>query len=164
MIRPTIDAYFLKMARLVSSRGTCARRSVGCVLVSARRHVLATGYNGTASGQPHCIDQHCPGVGQSSGAGLDLCEAVHAEQNALLQARDVHQIHTAYCTVSPCITCTKLLMNTSCERIVFTMPYAHDDAAQALWESSSQPHVFDRTWVHGSPDATAAEYDGKSRM
>lgn len=54
MNRPTKDDYFIQMAGLVSTRGTCIRRQVGCVLVNARGHVLATGYNGVAARQPHC--------------------------------------------------------------------------------------------------------------
>jgi len=80
--RPTQDEYFLKMAELVSTRATCARRKVGCVLVNSRKHILATGYNGVASGMPHCIDEPCPGANYPSGEGLDKCEAIHAEQNA----------------------------------------------------------------------------------
>lgn len=136
-MRQTTDEYFLKMAALVSSRGTCIRRKVGCVLTNERNHVIATGYNGVASGLPHCIDVPCPGARQQSGYGLDLCEAIHAEQNALLQCHDVHTIKTAYCTVSPCITCIKLLLNTSCRRIVFWEEYPHPRAKE-LWEGAGR--------------------------
>lgn len=74
----------------------------------------------------------CAGATLPSGQGLDNCQAIHAEQNALLQCRDVMTIHTCYVTTSPCLTCVKLLMNTSCKRIVFSEPYAHKDAA-LLW-------------------------------
>lgn len=75
-----------------------------------------------------------------SGTALDACEAIHAEQNALLQCRDVFSIETCYVTVSPCVTCVKLLMNTACRRIVFAAPYAHDDASRTLWGP--------REWIH----------------
>jgi len=130
--RPSQDEYFLGMAALVAMRGTCARRAVGCILVDKRNHVLATGYNGPPSGVTHCIDEPCPGAGEPSGEGLELCAAIHAEQNALLQCRDVWRIESAYCTASPCVTCTKLLMNTSCRRIVFTEHYPHPDARD-MW-------------------------------
>ncbi len=139
--RPTIDEYYLKMAELVSSRGTCKRRKVGCVLVNDRNHVIATGYNGVASGQPHCIDTPCPGAECESGTGLELCEAIHAEQNALLQCHDVHTIKSAYCTSSPCITCIKLLLNTSCKRIVFNEQYPHTKAVE-LWVSAGRQLVW----------------------
>lgn len=127
-MRPTHDEYFLRMAWLVSERGTCARRKVGCVLVNERNQVIATGYNGVAAGLPHCNHHDpdhplgfpfaCEGAHAPSGVDLDKCEAIHAEQNALLQCGDVYQIHTAYVTTSPCIHCIKLLLNTSCQRIV----------------------------------------------
>jgi dCMP deaminase len=131
-MRPSKDEYFMSMALLASTRATCPRRSVGAVLVNARGHVLATGYNGVAAGCDHCIDNNCPGACYPSGQGLEYCEAIHAEQNALLQCKDVWTIDTAYVTASPCVTCTKLFMNTSCRRIVFLNEYPQPDA-KALW-------------------------------
>ena len=132
-IRPSRDEYFLQMAQLVATRSTCLSRQVGCVLVNARGHVLATGYNGPASGLPHCGSCHR----KQSGEGLDLCPATHAEQNALLQCRDVYQVATLYVTVSPCVTCTKLFLNTSTQRIVFFEEYPHPQSKQ-LWETSGR--------------------------
>lgn len=147
MTRPSRDIYFSRMAQLVATRGTCLRRRVGCVLVSARGHVLATGYNGVAAGLPHCnqvtgvnvshpacpavYGHACPGAFRPSGTDLDRCEAIHAEQNALLQCRNVFEIHTAYCTTEPCVTCTKLLLNTSCGRIVALEGYPA--SGKELW-------------------------------
>ena len=138
--RPSKDEYFMVMALLVSERSTCLRRKVGAVLINKRKHVLATGYNGVASGQPHCLDIPCIGANSASGTDLDLCEAVHAEQNALLQCRNVFEIDTCYVTVSPCMTCTKLLLNTSCQTIIFEEDYV-DQKARLLWER------HDRKWV-----------------
>lgn len=144
--RPSKDDYFLAMAALVSVRATCRRRRVGCVLVDKYNHVLATGYNGVAAGQPHCLDVACPGAELPSGTGLETCQAIHAEQNAILQCRDVQAIETAYITTSPCSTCTKLLMNTGCKRIVFIEGYT-DTTPQSLWkgewtEHGTVEHVF----------------------
>ena len=88
-MREPVDWYFLKMALLVAQRGTCARRKVGCILVNQKRHVIATGYNGNPAGQKHCIDYPCKGATAKSGRDLELCEAIHAEQNALLQCKNV---------------------------------------------------------------------------
>jgi dCMP deaminase len=142
-VRPAKDEYFMEMALVVSTRATCQRRRVGCILTNARGHVLATGYNGNAAGLPHCLNKPCPGAFADPGTGLELCEAIHAEQNALLQCPNVYAITTAYVTVSPCVTCTKLLMNTSCERIVYLEPYAHDEAASELWRRAG------RVWEKG---------------
>lgn len=141
-MRPNRDEIFLKMAQLVAQRSTCWRRNVGCILVNKRGHVLATGYNGVASGMPHCNEENkCPGANSPSGTNLDGCEAIHAEENALLQCHDVHEIDTCYCTTSPCFSCIKKLMNTSCKRIVFLDLYPHTKS-QELWE-----RVPDHEWV-----------------
>jgi dCMP deaminase len=137
-MRPSKDEYFIRMAVLVSERATCLRRKVGCVLVNARGHVIGTGYNGVASRLPHCnhmevlegtgstiFPNACDGALLQSGTGLDLCEATHSEQNALLQCKDVYEIDTAYVTTKPCVSCMKLFMNTSCKRIVYLEDYPH---------------------------------------
>ncbi len=138
-MRPQTDEYFLQMAALVATRSTCVRRSVGCVLVDRHRRVLATGYNGVAAGVAHCIDNPCAGAGASSGTELDKCDAIHAEQNAILQCNFVEKIEVAYITVSPCVTCTKLLLNTGCKKIVFIEEYA-DTSAKKLWKGEWIEH------------------------
>ena len=149
------DEWALELARVTSRRSTCIRRNVGCVLLDDAGHVLATGYNGVASGMPHCNDRvpdgalggsllpnACAGAFSPSGTDLDACQAIHAEQNALLQCADVRRIHTCYSTTSPCITCVKLLMNTGCRRIVFADAYPHE-SARDLWLKSRG----DRLWI-----------------
>jgi len=138
------DEYFIKMARLASLRGACIRRQVGCILVNDLNHVIATGYNGRARGVDNCLESPCDGGQLDSGLGLEQCEAIHAEANALLQCHDVEEIKIAYCTTAPCIHCVKLLMNTGCDRIVFQDPYPHMDISENLWLASG----FMRTWEH----------------
>jgi len=129
MTRPTRDELYLSMAELVATRGTCPRRAVGCVLVDVRGRVLATGYNGVASGRPHCAEGHpCPGANCPSGEGLDKCDAIHAEQNAILLLHDPWSVDTVYVTASPCVSCVKLLLGTSARRIVCREVYPHADA------------------------------------
>lgn len=168
-MRPSRDQWALALAFITAERATCLRRKVGAVFLNARGHVLATGYNGVAAGLKHCNEvvmvgedfrqfgadpkvqkpermvesypNACPGAQAKSGTLLDQCGAIHAEQNALLQCRDVYEIHTCYVTVSPCVTCTKLLMNTSCERIVFVEEYVHNLFAYELWTQKRG-----RTW------------------
>jgi dCMP deaminase len=146
-VRPDLDAYLLTLARVASGRTTCIRRGVGCVLADAKGRVLAIAYNGVAAGMPHCnestgfnfvygkgIDKKKPLTGQSTATiqvfgnacvghdlppGQDRCEAVHAEQNALVQCARPDDIHTAYVTLAPCLACTKLLLGTGCQRICF---------------------------------------------
>jgi dCMP deaminase len=126
--RPDKDTYFMSMTALVATRATCIRRRVGCVLVNEQNHVIATGYNGVCRGAAHCIDTPCAGANQPSGHGLHLCEAIHAEQNALIQCRNINEIHTAYVTASPCIACVRLLANTAVKRVVFAEVYPHVDS------------------------------------
>ncbi len=123
MTRPTRDEYFLAMARLVATRGTCPRRQVGCVLVDAAGIVLATGYNGPPRGLPHCVDHPCPGAGQVTGVALDQCWATHDAANALMFCADVSRVHTCYATTEPCPSCAKLLLNSGCQRVLFADPY-----------------------------------------
>tara|TARA_R100000234_G_scaffold46829_1_gene27999 strand:- start:20167 stop:20622 length:456 start_codon:yes stop_codon:yes gene_type:complete len=134
MARITSDQYFLAMALLVAKRGTCARRQVGCVLVDSNNFVLATGYNGNPRGAPHCIEQPCEGAQyKGTGLGLDICEAIHAEQNALLQCKNTEEIEKAYVTLSPCMTCTKLLLNTTCKEIIFLEEYVDNKNPKRIW-------------------------------
>jgi dCMP deaminase len=152
--RPTVDEWAMNLAFITASRGTCYRRKVGCVLLDGDNHVLSTGYNGVAAGLPHCNESDeslyetfddvlnhfpyvCTGACFKSGEGLDECQAIHAEQNALLQCSDVRTISTCYVTTSPCITCTKLLLNTGCQRIVFLDLYPHNEA-EDLWVKSGR--------------------------
>ena len=145
--RPSKTTYFLAMAKLVSTRGTCARRRVGCVLVDKHGLVLATGYNGNGRGQGHCIDSPCEGAKYKSGEGLEKCEAIHAEQNAILQCKNTEHIEKAYITLSPCVTCVKLLLNTSCKEIVYLEDYVNKDA-ERIWKNAN------RLW---KPATTALE-------
>jgi len=138
MTRPTPDQYFLSMAKLAATRGTCCRRQVGCVLVNGMNRVLSTGYNGRYAGAPHCSEGFpCEGATLPSGTGLDKCEALHAESSALLFCSNVYDIRTCYVTVTPCIECTKMLLNTSCQRIVAADEYPHP-AAKRLWEQAGR--------------------------
>lgn len=74
----------------------------------------------------------CARAAAPSGEELDGCEAIHAEQNALLQCRDVREVYACFVTTSPCVTCAKLLLNTGCRRIVFRDLYPHTQAGE-LW-------------------------------
>ena len=142
--------YFLRMAQLVSLRATCPRRRVGCVLVNARNHVIATGYNGPPSGVEHCVDHPCPGAQLASGTGLDACRAVHAELNAIIQCAQPFEIDAAYCTTAPCMGCVKALMNTSCMEIHFVETYPHALEAEVLWLSREDGYEWQRHHLENS--------------
>lgn len=141
--RPSRDRNYLDQAFIVARRATCARGQRGCILVDTRGRPLSQGYNGPASGEVHCIDVPCAGASYPPGQGLDQCRALHSEWNALILCEKPFEIYTCYSTHSPCITCLKMLANTSCKRIVFGNLYAHGDLSG--WWVTSQA---DREWVH----------------
>lgn len=118
----TKDEYFIEIVKLVAKRSSCLSRKVGCVLVDSNNHILATGYNGPPKGQKHCIE--CI---RKKTQNIHLCRAIHAEQNALLQCNDVMKIEKAYITHSPCNTCMKLFLNTSCKEIIYIEEYREND-------------------------------------
>ncbi|MBM3249428.1 MAG: cytidine deaminase [Candidatus Omnitrophica bacterium] len=115
------------MARLVAKRSTCLRRSVGAVLVKDKR-ILATGYNGAPKGLGHCLDIGClrEKLKIPSGQRHELCRALHAEQNALIQA-SLYGISvrdsTLYSTCQPCVICAKMLINAGINEIVIADGY-----------------------------------------
>ena len=130
--RPTWDEYFLEIAFTVAERSTCDRAHVGAVLVRDRR-ILATGYNGSPAGLPHCdevghlmIDGHC-------------VRTLHAEQNAIIQAA-LHGVSsegaTAYVTHQPCLTCAKMLINAGIKRVVYAGNYLDNNSRLFLAEAN----------------------------
>jgi dCMP deaminase len=126
MSRLSNDEYFMGIAHMLKQRSTCPRRQVGCIILNNNYHILATGYNGVPRKIPHCIDYPCQGASFPSGQGLDKCQAVHAEANALLQTPDILKISMIYCTSKPCIHCLKMIMNTSCAELVYDEDYPTD--------------------------------------
>lgn len=136
MNRPSKRETFLEMANVLSLQSTCIRRSVGCILTNKYHHIVGSGYNGTAAGSSHCIQNHCDGNHLVSGKNLEQCQAIHAEQNALMQCKDIHDIEVAYVTTFPCMHCMKMLLNTSCKLIVYNQPY--DEESYTLWIKSGR--------------------------
>ena len=121
-IRPNWDEYFIKIAALVSERSTCLRHHVGAIIVKDRR-ILTTGYNGAASNTKDCLELGCLRDEQkiASGERHEICRAIHAEQNAIIQAgKHGENVEggTIYCTHSPCIICAKMIVNAGIKKIV----------------------------------------------
>lgn len=140
-MRPTKDEVYLQMTDTIATRSTCPRRQVGCIIVDKNGRILSTGYNGVAAGRPHCNEgRACPGAGLSSGTGLDACEAIHAEQNAILLLPDPKLADTIYVSAFPCASCMKLLLGTSAKRIVYRQEYAHPES-HAWWAEAGRTAV-----------------------
>ncbi len=138
-VRPDWDVYFMTIAREVATRSTCLRRQVGAVLVKDKR-ILATGYNGAPRGMRHCAEVGClrEKLHVPSGERHEICRALHAEMNALLQAA-MHGVAVAdaviYTTTHPCVLCAKMLINTGVRRIYIAEGYPDDLAREMLSEA-----------------------------
>ena len=130
------DHYFMLMAKVASLRSVCKSRQVGAVLVDVNNYILSTGYNGSPKGVPEC--DPCKRLGVESGYGLEGCMAVHAESNALLQCPDTRRIDTIYVTISPCFSCLKLLLNTTCKRICYINSYPNQESEDVWKEMGRQ--------------------------
>lgn len=150
-MRPTRDEYFMHLAVIASTRATCDRRHVGCVVISKGGHVLTTGYNGSAPGAPHCDDEdhlihdgHC-------------VRTIHAEANAVAQsARNGVGLSggIAYVTTHPCPVCLLLLASAGVLNIVVLEPYhtEEDKVSSVLAEDARiNVRVYDgrNLWEQG---------------
>jgi dCMP deaminase len=125
--RPEWDEYFMQVADVVATRSTCLRRNIGAVIVRDKR-ILATGYNGAPTGLPHCSEVGCikDRLHVPSGERQELCRALHAEQNAIVQAArygTVIEGANLYCTTEPCSMCAKMIINAGIRRVVYRDPY-----------------------------------------
>ena len=142
--RPSWHEYFLQLARQAATRSTCLRRQVGAVLVRDKR-LLATGYNGAPRNTAHCLDVGClrEQLGVPSGERHELCRAIHAEQNAIIQAA-VHGVGVdraiLYCTTQPCILCAKMLINCGVTEIHYLEGYPDELSAAMLEEAGVTLH------------------------
>jgi len=137
------DQYGMQLAHTVKKRSSCIRRQVGCVLVDAQGIILATGYNGPAKGLPECeYNKRCTTpVEHTVGEDLHKCQAIHAEQNALMFCSDIRKIRICYTTTSPCLHCIKMLLNTGCESIIYEDLY--DEEAMSMWDERRLSYVID---------------------
>jgi dCMP deaminase len=137
--RPGFDEYCLKIAAVVSERSTCLRHHIGAVAVKDK-HILTTGYNGAAAGLKDCLELGCLRDENNipSGTRHEICRAIHAEQNVIIQAA-LHGVSlegaTIYCTHTPCILCAKMLVNARIKRFVSFGKYS-DDAFKDLFKEA----------------------------
>ncbi len=139
MERLSLDDYFLKIASVVAERSTCLRHHMGAISVRDK-HILTTGYNGAAAGLKDCLELGClrDEQGIPSGERQEICRAIHAEQNVIIQAA-LHGVSlegcTIYCTHTPCVLCAKMLTNARIKRFV-TFGNYRDDAFKELFREA----------------------------
>lgn len=139
------DKRFMQMADLVSTWASCYQpnRKIGAVIVKNKR-VMTTGYNGAPAGVKTCIERgEClrRKLNIPSGQRQELCYAVHAEQNAIIQAAKLGisiDGATLYCTHQPCVMCAKIIVNSGITRVVYREGYPDDFALEILAEGGVQ--------------------------
>lgn len=129
------------MLPFVASRSTCVRRMVAAIITDKDGHILSTGYNGVPSGIDHCYLKPCPGAKQESG-NSSLCEAVHAEQNALIQCADISRAAYMYCSATPCFVCAKMILNTPIQAIWAQERYNDPRALDILRRRNIPVYIF----------------------
>ena len=134
--RPSWDQYFMNIAKVVATRSNCSRRQVAAVIVKDKR-IISTGYNGTPRGTRNCNEGGCPRCNNlvESGTRLDECLCSHGEENAITQAA-YHGVSvkggTLYSTFSPCLMCTKMIINSGIREVVYNMEYPLNEVARNL--------------------------------
>ena len=139
MSRPSWTEYFMEITRVAATRSTCLRRKVGAVIVKDNQ-ILATGYNGAPAGLTHCLEIGCmrEKLGIPSGQRHELCRALHAEQNAIIQAA-VHGTaikgSIIYVTNQPCVMCTKMIVNAGIRKVIYSGDYPDELSLQIFQEA-----------------------------
>lgn len=126
--RPKWDDYFMNIAKVIAERSNCIKRHVAAVIVKDKR-IISTGYNGTPRGVKNCDEGGCPRCNSwgQSGDKLGECICSHAEENAITQAA-YHGVSIKnaiiYTTFSPCLMCTKMIINSGIQEVVYDAKYA----------------------------------------
>lgn len=130
------NQYFMAQAVLLSLRSTCKRLEVGATIVRDKR-IIAGGYNGSVSGDAHCIDEGCYMVDGH------CVRTIHAEMNAVLQCAkfgiktDDAEI---YVTHFPCLQCTKMILQAGIKKIYFLKDYRNHEYALSLLDKMAIPY------------------------
>lgn len=139
--RPSWDEYFMSIAELVGSRGTCARGRSGCVVVRDKR-ILVTGYVGSPAGLAHCDDigHEIHKVLGADGIESEHCvRTAHAEQNAMAQAAKLGvSVDGAvlYCHMVPCYTCAKILINSGVKKVIAFKDYQRSQRTKEIFSEA----------------------------
>ncbi len=137
--RPEWDDYFMAITMIIATRGTCNRLYAGSVLVKDKR-IIATGYNGSPPGLPHCDD-----AGHLLEEG-HCVRTVHGEHNALLQSARQGGTSsigaTMYTKYSPCIHCAKYIISCGIRRVVIARVYRSPDAIAMLREAGVEVVLY----------------------
>src|SRR4030043_722739 len=146
--RPDIDEYFLKIASVGAERSPCRRHHMGAIAVRDK-HILTTGYNGAPAGAKDCLELGClrDEQGIASGTRHEICRAIHAEQNVIIQA-GLHGVSlegsTVYCAHTPCVLCAKMLVHARIARFVTFGKYDDDRFIDIFREAGIEVDIKER--------------------
>ncbi len=143
------DVRFMEMAHVIAGWASCYQenRKIGAVIVKDKR-IMTTGYNGAPAGVKTCKERgEClrRRLGVPSGTRAELCYAVHAEQNAIIQAAKLGVSidgATLYCTHQPCVMCAKMIVNSGIVRVVYQEGYPDEFAVEMLREGGVKLERF----------------------
>jgi dCMP deaminase len=144
-MRPSFDDYFMSIAYLIASRATCDRKHVGAILVKDKR-IIATGYNGSAAGMPHCDETKPPHELKEIEGRLSCVRTLHAESNAIDQAGSDSRYSVLYTTVIPCFDCAKRIVNAGILQVVYAEYYASRSTELVEQYFKDSPTCFLRKW------------------
>jgi dCMP deaminase len=139
--RPSWDEYFIKLAEMIGSRGTCDRGYAGALLVKDKR-ILSTGYVGSPIGIAHCseVGHEMHTVTEEDGTTSRHCiRTAHAELNAITNAARVGVATngaTLYCKFLPCYTCAKTIINAGIERVVALRDYHASKQSKIIFKKA----------------------------
>jgi len=137
------DKRFMDMAKMVGSWSSCYQpnRQIGAVIVRNKR-IITTGYNGAPAGVESCVERgEClrRKLNIPSGTQHELCYAIHAEQNAIIQAAKLGisiEGATLYCTHQPCVICAKMIVNSGITKVIYGEGYP-DEFARKIFEMAN---------------------------
>ena len=135
------DKRFMEMASVIATWASCYQeaRKIGAVIVKDKR-IMTTGYNGAPAGVKTCVERgEClrRKLNIPSGTHHEICYAVHAEQNAIIQAARLGVSiadATLYCTHQPCVLCAKMIVNAGIKRVVYREGYPDEFAVEMFRE------------------------------
>jgi len=120
-----LDKRYLRMAMIWAENSYCIRRQVGALIVK-NKMIISDGYNGTPSGfENRCEDEN----------DKTKPYVLHAEANAITKVAKSHNSSegaTLYVTSSPCLECSKLIIQAGILRVVFSEPYHLNDGIELL--------------------------------
>lgn len=131
-MRPTKDETFMSIAMTWSRLSTCSSRvQVGAVIVNKLGQIIASGYNGSPRGLPHCDD-----IGCTFDSGNHCIQAVHAEVNAIIQCAMTGTSCnecTIYVTHSPCVACSLVIAQAGISKVIYRLPYRDTSMTEKIF-------------------------------